>query len=96
MLDFILSGNHPSLKKISGHLPGMSELSDLFNLNKMFHLANHSQNLGSGFYFNSSIHLPETKSFHCALLTLGPVDSAFYLRDFDLFHILMGDTRFIR
>ena len=59
-----------------------------FYLHQVGHFTDHTQNLWGSFYLNGSVYLAQTQCLNSPLLTLRPVDYAFYLCDFNLFHIL--------
>jgi hypothetical protein len=60
-----------------------------FHFYQVFHFTDHTQYLRSSFHLFGGMHLIETKSFQGKFLTLGPVDAALYLRDFNLCHSLI-------
>lgn len=61
-------------------------LSDLFNLHQVANFVNHTQDLGSSFHFFRSIQFFQTQCNQSLLLALRPVDTAFNLCYFYLFH----------
>ena len=65
---------------------GRPDLLDLLDLYQVLHFTDHTQYLRSSFDLLGGMHLLKTKSLQGQLLTLGPVDAALDLRDFDLCH----------
>ena len=68
------------------HFQIIELLSDLLNLHQVANFVNHTQDLGSSFYFFGSIQLFQTQGDQGLFLTLGSVDTAFNLCDLNLFH----------
>ncbi len=66
-----------------------SPLRHLLYLNEMVNFLHHTEDLWCCFYFYSSQHLTQTESEERTLLALRAVNTALYLGNLDLSHVLL-------